>query len=185
MHHYRLSCEQVGALMAFYIENKLSDKLSYFVEEHLAACPSCREKYQTMKNIINKYSSLKNNIPPKPANESINQHITKQYEEFKLNLSAYIDNELDDDENIKIKKITISNPLARQDLEDIYNFKKLLHTSFEKTKNELKEDYSKNVMMKITDPKNNGERFNITKVIMIFCTVLSSIVAITIKLLYF
>ena len=40
---------------------------------------------------------------------------------------------LDDFQNIKIKKIAISNPLARQDLENIYTFKKLLHNSFEKT----------------------------------------------------
>ena len=48
----------------------------------------------------------------------------KQYADFKANLSAYIDNELDDKENIRIRKITISNPIARKDLEEMYAFKK-------------------------------------------------------------
>ena len=65
-------------------------------------------------------------------NEEIeNPYITKQYKDFRSNLSAYVDNELDNQDSIKIKKIAISNPLARQDLENIYTFKRLLHSSFQ------------------------------------------------------
>lgn len=127
----QLSCEQVNALMSFYVENKLSIKLSQCVKEHLEKCPVCMKKYIEMKNMINKFIDIQNE-------ELENPFVTKQYEDFKSNLSAYVDNELNDFENIKIKKIAISNPLARQDLENIYSFKRLLYSAFEKTKKRCK-----------------------------------------------
>lgn len=66
-------------------------------------------------------------------------------------LSAYIDNELNSNENIKIKKMTISNPTARKELETMYRFKKLLHSAYERTKSDSKYDYSKNIVNKIQD----------------------------------
>ena len=47
--------------------------------------------------------------------------------------------------NIKIKKIAISNPLARKDLEDFYTFKQLLNSSFNKTKSEMKTEKNQNL----------------------------------------
>ena len=81
--------------------------------------------------------------------EEPKQYYTKQYEDFKHNLSAYIDNELDANESLRIKKIAISNPLARKDLEDMYQFKKMLHNSFEKTRSDWKNDYSKLIINKL------------------------------------
>ena len=182
---YQLSCEQVGALMAFYIEDKLSDKLSAYVEEHLQVCPSCREKYEAMKKIMHKYAAIQKNMKELNKKENLSPFITKQYEKFKANLSAYIDNELDDEENIKIKKITISNPLARQDLEDMYSFKKLLHTSFEKTRNDTKEDFSKYVMSKVQTENENKEKDPLLKITAIFCITITLIVAAVITILYF
>ncbi len=163
----QLTCEQVTALLSFYLEDKLSAKLSGFVKKHLENCPQCREKYLQMKNVIEKFIDIQ-------AEEIENPYITKQYEDFKSNLSAYIDNELDDTDSIKIKKIAISNPLARQDLENIYTFKKLLHDSFEKTKNEFKTDYSKLIINKIQHqvPLNiNNEPFN--KIMIIFFCIMT------------
>jgi len=107
--HNQLTCDQVSALMSFYLEDKLSAKLSEFVRKHLESCPECMEKYMQMKNMLNKFIDIQNE-------ELENPYITRQYEDFKSNLSAYIDNELDYMDSIKIKKIAISNPLARQDL---------------------------------------------------------------------
>ena len=41
----QLTCDQVSALMSFYLEDKLSAKLSEYVRKHLESCPSCMEKY--------------------------------------------------------------------------------------------------------------------------------------------
>lgn len=174
---HNLSCEQVIALLPFYVEEKLTDRLSKFVYEHLEKCPECMEKYLQMKNMLNKLVDIHNvNLE--------NPYATKQYENFKLNLSAYIDNELDDLENIKIKKIAISNPLARQDLENIYTFKKLLHSSFEKTKNDMKTDYSKIIISNLQHNKQK-EIDPFLKLSVSFFAIITLIVAGIISFLYF
>src|SRR5574344_2049460 len=122
----KLTCEQVLALMSFYVDNKLSEPLAKQVKAHLDICSDCAESYKNFQEMLGKIVDNQNN---------------------KLELS----------ENIRIKKIAISNPLARQDLESMYSFKKLLHSAFDKTKNELKDDYSKNIVSSL---ENN---FNITK----------------------
>ena len=107
-------------------------------------------------------------------------------EDFKSNLSAYVDNELNSIDSIKIKKIAISNPLARQDLENIYTFKKLLHSSFEKTKNELKNDYSKTTICQFKhDNADEKINFSFYKLTAIFFMMITVIVAGVIKMLYF
>lgn len=177
--HHQLSCEQVVALLTFYAEDKLSDKLSQYVKEHLEICPECMEKYQQLKKILNRFMEIQNTPIETP-------YQTKQYKDFKTNLSAYIDNELDDLDNIKIKKITISNPLARQDLENIYTFKKLLHASFEKTKNDLKTDFSKSITNQIQQENINENTTNtFLKLTATFFLMISCIVAGIIKFLYF
>ncbi len=178
MANHQLSCEQVVALLNFYVEEKLSSKLSEYVKEHLQNCPSCMNKYLQLKNMLNKYVKIDNN-------EIENQYITKQYEDFKLNLSAYIDNELNDFENIKIKKIAISNPLARQDLENIYTFKKMLLSSYEKTKNDLKSDFSKNIIFQIHQNNPEEKHFDpFIKLSIIFSIMITGIITGIVVLLY-
>lgn len=174
-----LSCEQVTALLTFYAEEKLSLKLSSYIKEHLDNCPSCREKYIQLLNLLKRFNEIQN--------ENIeNPYVTKQYKDFKSNLSAYIDNELDDIENIKIKKIAISNPLARQDLENIYTFKRLLHSSFEKTKNDMKVDYSKDIICKLQQNCATSRKLDpFAKLSIIFLIIITIIVSGTIVLLYF
>ena len=146
--HPQLTCNQVTALLTYYVENKLNDQLKQYVEYHLSTCPECNKKYQKLKRIANNFSEISKKINSEDS-ESDNTYRTKQYEEFRSNLSAYIDNELSDEESIRIKKIAISNPIARRDLEDIYTFKHLLRCSFDKTKHDVKEDFSKNVLSQI------------------------------------
>ena len=62
--------------------------------------------------------------------EDINKANTDK--QFIKELSAYVDNELDTSENVRIKKITISNPTARQRLESMYNYQKLMHSAYER-----------------------------------------------------
>ncbi len=176
---HNLSCQQVTALLTFYAEEKLSEKLSSYVKAHLDNCPECREKYLQLQNILNKFNKIQ-------KEETENPYTTKQYEDFKTNLSAYIDNELEDFENIKIKKFAISNPLARQDLEDIYMYKRLLHTSFEKTKNDLKTDYSKDIVCHLQQECINNKKVDpFIKIITLFFAMISCIVAGVISILYF
>lgn len=138
-----LTCNQVSALINFYIEGKLNPRLREYIDIHLKKCPTCRKKIEDLKKI------LKNFNIQKPKYQQEKELLMKP--EFIRNLSAYVDNELNSNENIKIKKLTISNPTARKELETMYKFKKLIHSAYEKTKNDSKFDYSKNILTTIND----------------------------------
>lgn len=149
----KLTCSQMDVLISFYIDGDLSPSLKSQVEEHIKTCSTCRAKYDIIKSII---TDLKNNVNQEEKNTSVenfknNESTTTslQYRVFKNNLSAYIDNELTGNENLKIKKFTINNPKARQDLEDNYNIRKLMNGSFKKTKSELRQDFSKKVIRQL------------------------------------
>ena len=142
-----LTCHQVSALINFYIEGKLNPRLRESIDLHIAKCPACKKKIEELKKILAKYNYSKQN------NRQIKE-AAPLTAEARNKLSAYIDNELNSNENIKIKKMAISNPTARKELETMYKFKKIIHTAYEKTKNDSKFDYSKNVLSKIQD---NGE----------------------------
>ena len=174
-----LSCDQVGALMTFYIEDKLSGKLMQYVRHHLKNCPYCAEKYENLIQMVDDVV----NIPTAVINDQENRFLTEQYEEFKTNLSAYVDNELDNNENIKIKKLTISNPLARRDLEDMYTFKRLLHYSFDKTKHNVRDDFSKSIISRIQVQSAQLDPF--IKILVLFVLIMGGILAAAAGVLYF
>ena len=136
----RLSCYQVSALLNFYLEDKLNSTLKDYVEQHLENCPKCQEKIGQLKAVIKEvfHVSRKDESKDKSSDyKTLNS------------LSAYMDNELNNNENIRIKKMTISNSKVRKELETLYKFQKAIHSAYEKTKNDSKFDYSKDVMAKI------------------------------------
>lgn len=138
-----LTCNQVSALINFYIEGKLNPRLREYIDLHLLKCPSCRKKITELKKILKTFEQDSKHEKPTEENQ-LNL-------EFRNKLSAYVDNELNSNENIKIKKITISNPTVRKELETMYKFKKVMHSAYEKTKSNTKYDYSKNILTKIQD----------------------------------
>ena len=126
-------------------------------------CPKCRKKVEQLQKVITKYA---------PEN---NPHETKPDKELIGNLSAYMDNELDTGENVKIKKMTILNPNARQKLESMYKFKKLMHNAYEKTKNDTKFDYSKSIVATL----NEGQGYTTTyfrNIIILFVLLLIAVI---------
>lgn len=149
----KLTCSQMDVLISFYIDGDLSNALKLKVEEHMKNCASCRAKYDIIKTML---SDIKSNFNLESEKElstlektNNNQATSQQYRTFKSNLSAYIDNELSNDENLKIKKFTINNIQARKDLENNYNIRKLMKDSFNKTKEETRHDFSKSVLRQL------------------------------------
>lgn len=155
------NCQQVLTLLEYYINGKLSPILTNAIEFHLNICTECRKKYFEMKNY---YTDNKIEHPKIYTNLN-----NKQIEDFIQNLSAYIDNELDDCDNIKIRKLSIVNTEARQKLEDILYFRQLLQNSFDKTKNNLKKDYSADTINYISD--SNSEKINFDYILLIITTI--------------
>lgn len=153
----KLSCEQVKALFDFFYNDKLNTKLKTQIYEHLSECNSCRNLYEQL--------GIRIELNDSDRNISIN-------EEYMLNISAYIDNELPANESIRLKKVIITNPIIRKDLERMLSIKKILHNTVEKTKNDFKTDLSKNIINNINGV-NRTNPFN--KLIWTFAGMISAI----------
>ena len=151
-----ITCAQMDVLISFYIEGDLSKALKNKVEEHLKKCPACRAKFDIIESML---KDLKKSVNQQNE-EMFSRSSTGQYKIFKNNLSAYIDNELPAEENIKIKKYTINNKRARKDLEDTYNIRKLMNDSFNRTKEEVRQDFSKNVLRQLNMNDEDTLAFN-------------------------
>ena len=149
-----ITCIQMDVLISFYIEGDLSKALKEKVEEHLKSCPACRAKFEIISSLL---KDLRESIENEQE-EVVQTGANSQYRLFKNNLSAYVDNELPAEENIKIKKFTINNKRARKELENTYNIRKLMNDSFKKTKSESRHDFSRNVMKQLdmTNEANLG-----------------------------
>ena len=149
-----ITCAQMDILLSFYIDGELTDALKDRVEEHLNQCPTCRAKYNILTSLF------KNIDEDEDDDYSTLTHTAKQYNTFKNNLSAYVDNELPPNESIKIKKYTINNKRAKKDLEETYRIRKLMKDSFRKTKGETKPDFAKAIIKKVVPHEKTDYNFN-------------------------
>ena len=152
-----ITCTQMDVLLSFYIEGDLSNSLKNKVEEHLESCSICRAKYDIIKSMLN---DIRDSVGIEDFKDSDDKVASKPFVAFKTKLSEYIDNELSGDENIKVKKYTISNQKARNELENFYNLRKIMNNSFKKSKNEFMEDFSKKIMKQIIPNYNEEYMFN-------------------------
>lgn len=147
-----ISCSQMDVLLSFYADGDLSTTLRRKVEEHLNNCSVCRAKYEIIKSMFEEMklgADIRKNINCEPEENC------RQYKFFRNKLSEYIDNELSGDENVKIRKFTINNKQARKELEDNYTIRKLMSDSFNKTKNDMKYDFSGNIVRQLAPEFHN------------------------------
>ena len=172
----KLKCSQMEILLSFYIENELSPCLKQQFEEHLKNCEACAEKFEMVKGII---SDIKESATAKciqVGKESL--YSTDVYQEnFKKKISEYLDNELPDEENIKIKKLAITNKLARKELEDSYTIRRLMSESYKKTKSEAKQDFAKSIIKQLEFEEEIQSGFNPAIKLLIFFTVTVIVIA--------
>lgn len=146
----KLTCAQMDVLITFYIDKELSDALKSQVEEHLRKCPTCQAKYDIVKSMISELKTSYENSKKLTKTQLEKKKVTsEQFRLFKNNLSAYMDNELSNEESLKMKKYTISNIQARKELEDNYYIRKLMKDSFDKSETEAKRDFSKQVLKQL------------------------------------
>ena len=171
-----ITCLQMDVLISFYIDGDLSESLKAKVEEHLKNCSVCRTKLNIISSL---FSDLKKTDDKQEDVYSTIPHSSHQYQFFKNNLSAYVDNELPEEDSIKMKKYTITNKNARKDLEDVYKIRKLMRDSYKKSKMESKPDFLKSVIKQI-DADINELKFNpliiISSAFLISVLIISAIV---------
>lgn len=146
----KLTCAQMDVLISFYIEKELSEALKKQVEEHLKECATCRAKYEIIKSMLGEMKTyVHKDEEIALTNSQQSSKNSFQYQIFKNNLSAYVDNELSNEDNLKMKKFSINNSNARKDLENTYNIRKLMNNSFKKSKSEARQDFSRNVLKQL------------------------------------
>ena len=151
-----ITCSQMDVLMSFYLEDDLSETLRKGVEQHLKTCPTCKAKFNILSSVVKEL----NTVCKKEDSTLAKTYPIKQYSLFRNNLSAYVDNELPAEESIKMKKFTINNKLARKELEEAFNIRRLMSNSFKKTKSESKSDYSKKILKQLNLEDKNQLAFN-------------------------
>lgn len=173
--HKKITCKQVEAILPFYLKGRVNPALTEVIEEHLAECKHCKELYLKAFEEYNDFACIEAEVEAQEEEISHDKFVTKEYADFKRKLSAYLDSELEDNENIRIKKMTISNPLARKDLEDMYQFKRLLHSSFARTKENCKHDFSKIILKKLGEQNVSQADFfmHIATILLFLSAVLS------------
>ena len=151
----KLTCSQFEGLITFYIDNELSESLKKSFEEHLHECAGCSMKFKVIKSIVedikNAYDKVlrENKYEDNIEKETVNDTYIETDELNHLDLSAYIDNELSDENNIRVRRNIIVKPSIRKKIEKMYKLRKILSGSFNEQKNILRSDYSKDVMRTI------------------------------------
>lgn len=156
----KLTCSQMDILVSFYLENELSPCLKQQFEEHLQECKTCSSKFEIVKTL---FAEMRSGSCVDCFDDETNDdcYKTNVHENiFKTKLSEYIDNELSGSENIKIKKFTITNKQARKELEDSYNIRRLMKDSYKKTKAEVKQDFTKNILKQLELEEEAQEGFH-------------------------
>ena len=86
-------------------------------------------------------------------------------------MSAYLDNELSDEDTVRFKKFAIANPPVRKELETMYKLKNAINLSFEKTKGTFKEDFTKDIIVKLNIQEVISLDDPVFKIASIFVTV--------------
>jgi len=165
---------QICSLLSFYINNKLNSQIKETVEDHIENCPVCREKYQALLQIKLQFVQAKEYLDGIES-ATINIDSINQEEDYVLvqNLSAYSDNELSDEDSLKVKKFVIKNLNARQSLSDIYELRNLLKKSFVKYESQIKDDYSKNVLNKLViedEIKRDSSSLKVASILILLLT---------------
>lgn len=147
-------CRKISALLELYVENRLSSLEKSLVEEHLASCPDCRDKYVRMKDAIkNLRTSYEHLLQEFEEIERNKIFKVKEHDIFYANISSYIDNELSYNEAVDFRKYLLKSKPARKTLEEAYMLENNLKKTFTDYSNNLKINYAK----KITD-KLKSER---------------------------
>lgn len=143
----KLVCSQVIALISYYLDGKTNYQVTNFIQTHLCECKSCREKYEMMAKIFDDFNSAKTKIDEVEVQKTV--PISFYSNSFKEKMSAYLDSELSDDEKLRFKKYAIANPPVRLELESMYKIKNALNHSFEKTKNDFDDDFSRDIIVNL------------------------------------
>jgi len=83
-----MNCNKIIKLLNLYIDQALNAESTQTVEEHLKSCPSCREEYLKLKQVV----SALNSILPQPAPADFTQNLMAKISQEEIQIqSSWID----------------------------------------------------------------------------------------------
>ena len=110
-----------------------------FVEEHLAFCPECYQKYMYLKQLIYSLKDSYRKVMEMAVSRQKNETFSiREHEKFLENLSPYIDNELQQPESYEFRKYLMKSKIARKELRNTYFIQREMKDSFNKAKKKSK-----------------------------------------------
>ena len=140
-----MTCENFEELMHLYLDGELSEQLGVSFEAHMKVCKSCRCKYVAFSKII---MDLRESYATSSLvlNKPVEREVANQ-EDTDICISAYVDNELDMTDTVKVRKMVVGHPNLRNKIEKIYSLQDLLKESFKNT--QPSKDYSRGLLSEI------------------------------------
>ena len=153
------TCKKVSSLLSLYLDNRLSDEAKKYVSNHLMICQECNKKFQDLKNLVKNirisYAKFKKDL----SIDHTQFFSIRDYENFYSNISAYMDNELTEDDKVKFEDYLKKSKAAASDLESFFSIQKLLKQAFlEKQRMSNNKEY-KNII-KLLNFKEEYKRTN-------------------------
>ena len=83
-----MNCNKIIKLLNPYIDQALDAESTQTVEEHLKSCPTCREEYLKLKQVV----SALNSISPQPAPANFTQNLMAKISQEEIQIqSSWID----------------------------------------------------------------------------------------------
>ncbi len=144
------ACKKVMSLLSLYVDNKVTYSEREFVEDHLAFCPECYQKYMYLKQLI--YSlkdSYRKVMEMAVARQKSTTFSIREHEKFMENISPYIDNELEQSESFEFRRYLMKSKAAQRELRNTYFVQREIKDSFEKAQKNLKKDFSRTIVEEI------------------------------------
>ncbi len=166
-----LTCSQVIALLTYYVQGKTNYQVTNFIESHLKKCKSCRAKLETLKKVLKELEEEKNKLDEIEVKKVV--PISSYGTNFIEKMSAYLDNELSDEDTVRFKRFAIANPPVRKELEAMYKVKNAINSSFEKTKNTFKDDFTKDIIVKLNVQDVITMKDPVFKIVSVFVAILT------------
>ncbi len=145
------TCNKIQALLSMYIDHKLDSDLEASVALHLASCNRCQRKYIELKSMIsslrNSYKKIKEEVYTTNNHQSVNLNFKiSEHERFKKNISAFLDNELNDVEMIEFKNYCDKMKLANDTIKPYIKLEKLLKDNYSNIQKQMPKNFSKDVI---------------------------------------
>lgn len=156
-----INCVQFSELITFYLNDELSKNLKQAFEEHLKECPNCNLRFKMLHSLVDELRHVYNEISiehDETENDVLQSLSNEEIDEDRnLELSAYIDNELNEEFSVKVRKAIVAKPQIRNKIKKLYKIQKCLKNSYLNDQNHLKKDYSGFVLKKLNICSNDSK----------------------------